>query len=34
VMSCTYYQYALRHPAAPSLVHERMRKHRKFRDTF
>jgi hypothetical protein len=29
-MPCTYYQYALRHPAAPSLVHERMRKHRRF----
>jgi hypothetical protein len=33
VTSCTYHQYALRRPAAPSLVHERPTRH-SFRNTF
>jgi hypothetical protein len=33
VTSCTYHQYGLRRPAAPSLVHERLT-HHSFRKTF
>ena len=33
VTSCTYHQYGLRRPAAPSLVHERPT-HHSFRMTF